>query len=383
MSKKNNASSAPTETAAPAPERGSRSGVVPVLRRDSDSALWAALRAHPGSTTAALADIAGIGLSTARRLLSQWETAGCAQSHADPDSPRAAKTWAQGAGAPAAIEPDPAPAAPADPGPAELATPEPVSPETLTSAEPDPDTAGPATEPATVSAAEVPALHNAEARALWEALETHPGSTTAELAEMAAIGTIPARHLLTEWELAGAVWAVTDPGKPGAGKNWTAGAKPEQAPAAPEPAVPEPAATAPADPATPESIAAEPTAPEPATPAEQAAPADPAPDTTPETAVAAPTGDDPATPAPVPPAAADDGAAADPESTVERLPAGALRGQVEDHLRENPGKEFTPHQIGKALARSSGAVHNALVTLTKHGTARQTSTAPKKFTLAS
>ncbi|MCC3332896.1 hypothetical protein [Nocardia abscessus] len=383
MSKKKNASSAPTKTAAPAPERGSRSGVVPVLRRDSDSALWAALRAHPGSTTAALADIAGIGLSTARRLLSQWETAGCAQSHADPDSPRAAKTWAQGAGAPAAIEPDPAPAAPADPGPAELATPEPVSPETLTSAEPDPDTAGPATEPATVSAAEVPALHNAEARALWEALETHPGSTTAELAEMAAIGTIPARHLLTEWELAGAVWAVTDPGKPGAGKNWTAGAKPEQAPAAPEPAVPEPAATAPADPATPESIAAEPTAPEPATPAEQAAPADPAPATTPETAVAAPTGDDPATPAPVPPAAADDGAAADPESTVERLPAGALRGQVEDHLRENPGKEFTPHQIGKALARSSGAVHNALVTLTKHGTARQTSTAPKKFTLAS
>ncbi|MGW4330519.1 hypothetical protein ACWEKR_32100 [Nocardia sp. NPDC004573] len=376
MSKKKNAAVA-TETDAPAPERGSRSGVVPVLSRDSDSALWAALRAHPGSTTAALADIAGIGLSTARRLLAQWETAGCAQSHTDPESPRAAKTWTQGAGAPAAIEPDP-PAAPADPGPAEPTTPEPVSPETLTSAEPDPDTAGPATEPATVSAAEVPALHSAEARALWEALETHPGSTTAQLAELAAIETIPARQLLTEWELAGAVWADTDPGK--GGKTWTAGAKPEQAPAAPEPAVPEPAATAPAEPATPESIAAEPTAPEPGTPAEQAAPA--APDTTPETAVAAPTGDDPATPAPVPPAAADDGAAADPESTAERLPAGGLRGQVEDHLRENPGKEFTPHQIGKALARSSGAVHNALVTLTKHGTARQTSTAPKKFTLA-
>ncbi|MBF6341804.1 hypothetical protein IU450_38885 [Nocardia abscessus] len=266
MSKKKNAAVAP-ETAEPAPERGSRSGVVPVLSRDSDSALWAALRAHPDSTTAALADIAGIGLSTARRLLAQWETAGCAQSHTNLESPRAAKTWTQGAGAPAAIEPDPAPAAPADPGPA-------------------------------------------------------------------------------------------------------------------EPAVPEPAATAPAEPATPESIAVEPTAPEPATPTEQATPADPAPVTAPETAVAAPTGDDPATPAPVPPAA-DDGVAAEPESTVERLPAGALRGQVEDHLRENPGKEFTPHQIGKALARSSGAVHNALVTLTKHGTARQTSAAPKKFTLAS
>ncbi|WP_280313034.1 hypothetical protein [Nocardia abscessus] len=382
MSKKKNAAVA-TETAAPAPEHGTRSGGVPVLRRDSNRALWAALRAHPDSTTAALADIAGIGQTTARRLLAQWETAGCAQSHTDPESPRAAKTWTQGAGAPAAIEPDPAPAAPADPSPAEPATPQPVSPATLTSAEPDPDTAGPATEPATTSAAEVPARHSAEARALWEALETHPGSTTAELAELAAIGTIPARHLLTEWELAGAVWAVTDPGKPGAGKSWTAGAKPEQAPAAPESVATEPAATAPAEPATPETIAAEPTAHEPATPAEQAAPADPASGTTPETAVAAPTGDDPATPAPVPPATADDGAAADAESTVERLPAGALRGQVEDHLRENPGKEFTPHQIGKALARSSGAVHNALVTLTKHGTARQTSTAPKKFTLAS
>ncbi|MBF6399210.1 hypothetical protein IU438_25865 [Nocardia cyriacigeorgica] len=66
-----------------------------------------------------------------------------------------------------------------------------------------------------------------------------------------------------------------------------------------------------------------------------------------------------------------------------RLPAGALRGQVEDFLRDNPGKEFTPHQIGKALDRSGGAVHNALVTLTTHGTARQTGTAPKKFALAS
>ncbi|MET8779471.1 hypothetical protein ABZV58_31110 [Nocardia sp. NPDC004654] len=113
------------------------------------------------------------------------------------------------------------------------------------------------------------------------------------------------------------------------------------------------------------------------------APADPVPDSAPETAVAGPTGDDPATPAPAAPVAADDAAAANAESTVERLPAGALRGQVEDFLRDNPGEEFTPHQIGKALDRSSGAVHNALVTLTKHGTAHQTGTAPKKFTLAS
>ncbi|WP_280487958.1 hypothetical protein [Nocardia farcinica] len=386
MSKTKNAAVA-TERAAPAPDRNSQSGPVPELRSDTTRALWAALCANPNRTTAALANIAGIGQSTARRLLTQWETAGCAQSHTDPASPRAAKTWTQGTGTPATIEPDPAPTAPADPGPAEPADPSAVSPETAEPGEPSPETGDPTTESATVSAAEVPALHSAEARALWKALDTHPGSTTADLAETAAIGTIAARHLLTEWELAGAVWATTDPGKPRAGKHWTAGAKPEPSPAtaAPEsvattPAEPEPA---PADPVTPETVVAEPTAPEPATPAEQAAPADPAPDTTPETAVTAPTGDETATVAPQPPATAHNSAAGDAESTVERLPAGALRGQVEDFLHENPGKEFTPHQIGKALARSSGAVHNALVTLTKHGTARQTGTAPKKFTLAS
>ncbi|WP_280195123.1 hypothetical protein [Nocardia farcinica] len=392
MSKTKNAAVA-TETAAPTPENGSRS--VPVPRRDSTRALWAALRAHPDNTSAALADIAGIGQSTARWLLTQWETAGCAQSHTDPASPRAAKTWTQGTGTPATIEPDPAPTAPADSGPAEHTDADPaeptdpgaVSPETAEPVGSTPETGEPAPESATVSAAQVPALHSAEARALWKALETHPGSTTADLAEIAAIGTNAARHLLTEWELAGAVWAATDPGKPRAGKSWTAGAKPEPspAPAAPEsvattPAEPEPA---PADPVTPEPAVAEPTAPEPATPAEQAAPADPAPDTTAETAAAAPTGDETATVAPEPPAAAHNGAGGDAESTVERLPAGALRGQVEDFLHENPGKEFTPHQIGKALNRSSGAVHNALVKLTDGGTASQTSTAPKKFTLAS
>ncbi|UGT53357.1 hypothetical protein [Nocardia asteroides] len=200
-----------------------------VPRRDSTRALWAALCAHPDNTTAALADIAGIGLSTARRLLARWETAGHARQHTDPDAPRAAKTWTQGVGAPAAIEPDPA----------------------LTA----------------------------------------------------------------------------------------------------EPADPEPVA--------------------------------PTPDTATETAVVAPTVNETATPAPEPPVVADDVAAADAESTVERLPAGALRGQVEDHLRDHPGIEFTPHQIGKALDRSSGAVHNALIKLTDSGIARQTSTAPKRFTLAS
>ncbi|MEV6256918.1 hypothetical protein AB0L97_27075 [Nocardia sp. NPDC051911] len=275
MSKKKNAATAPTapaapgpETAAPVPETRSRAGAVPVLGNDSVRALWAALGSNPGSTTAALADAAGIGVSTARRLLTGWETAGAAWSATDPASPRVAKTWTAGS-----AEPEPA-------------------------ADPEPATPDPAT---------------------------------------------------------------------------TESATPE--PAAPQSVTPEPA---PAEPAAPESVS-----PEPAAPAEEAALADPVPDSAPETVVAAPMGDDSAEPAPAVPVPADDAAAANAESTVERLPAGALRGQVDDFLRDNPGKEFTPHQIGKELGRSSGAVHNALVTLTKNGIARQTSAAPKKFTLAS
>ncbi len=257
MSKKKNTTNTAQETAAPAPERHSQSG--PVLGNDTARALWAALRANPDRTTAALANIAGIGQSTARRLLAQWETAGCAQSRTESDNPRAPKIWNTDVGAPA--EPE---------------TPEPETTEPPT---PEPDS-------------------------------------------------------------------------------------PEHVPADPEPVTP----------------AANP-------PQEETIPGtnvpDPEPDITAETAAAAPTGDDSTDPAPDTPAPADATTAANAESTAERLPAGALRGQVEDYLRDNPGKEFTPHQIGKALERSSGAVHNALVKLTKVETARQTSTAPKKFTLAS
>ncbi|GGL20628.1 hypothetical protein [Nocardia jinanensis] len=66
----------------------------------------------------------------------------------------------------------------------------------------------------------------------------------------------------------------------------------------------------------------------------------------------------------------------------DKLASGALRGLVEDHLRDNPGEEFTPHQIANALGgRSSGAVHNALVKLAKTGIAEQTCDRPKKFAL--
>ncbi|MEV0538194.1 hypothetical protein [Nocardia salmonicida] len=288
MSKKKNTATAPTapaapapETAAPAPEHGST--LVPVLRKPANRALWAALGTNPGSTVAALADTAGIAVTTARRLLTGWESARAVRSYTDPETPRAAKTWfTAGSAAPEAAEPEPA-------------TSEPVNPQHAPSvpAAPEPDSAEPdSAEPA--------------------------------------------------------------PGEPDA-----------------------------AEPTAPEPVSLEPATPDLSDPAEEATPADPAPDSAPETAVAAPTGDDSAEPAPVALVPVAEPAASDAESTVERLPAGALRGQVEDYLRDNPGEEFSPHQIGKALDRSSGAVHNALVKLTKDGTARQTGSAPKKFILAS
>ncbi|WP_280416850.1 hypothetical protein [Nocardia carnea] len=235
------------DTDAAAPDGGSGAAGAPVLRNDSDAALWAALGAYPGFTTAELAGAAGIGVSTARRVLSNWEDTGAACSHRDPESPRAAKTWTT-----------------AEPA----ATPKPAAPD-------------PATAPEPAAAQQI---------------------TPVEADTM-----------------------NTDPG----------------APAAPVPA--DPGQTA--------------------------------------TAAATPTGDGDTDAAPATPEGDDDASAAQQESGP-RLRSGALRGQVEDFLRDHPDEEFSPHQIGKTLNRSSGAVHNALVTLTKGGTAHQTSAAPKRFALA-
>ncbi|CAM4528636.1 hypothetical protein NONI108955_44705 [Nocardia ninae] len=233
------------------------------------------------------------------------------------------------------------------------------------SATPDRAPAAPAAAPDGVSGAGVPALRNDNDTALWAALNAQPGATTAALAQAAGIGVSTARRVLSGWESAGAARSDRDPESPRAPKTWTVA----------DPATPQPAA--------PESVTTEPAAAEPApAPASSAitesAPADAG---QPDTAVAAPTGDDRADVAPPAPAGDDNTAAAQPEST-QPLPAGALRGLVEDYLRDHPGEDFSPHQIGKALDRSSGAVHNALVKLTTSGVANQTSTAPKRFTFA-
>lgn len=68
-------------------------------------------------------------------------------------------------------------------------------------------------------------------------------------------------------------------------------------------------------------------------------------------------------------------------SKGERLAPGALRGMVEDHLREHPGRDFSPNAMAKSLSRSAGAVHNALEKLVAGGYAVRTSDKPRKYAI--
>jgi hypothetical protein len=68
-----------------------------------------------------------------------------------------------------------------------------------------------------------------------------------------------------------------------------------------------------------------------------------------------------------------------------RAPAtrpGALRDLVEEHLRKFPDAAFTPHQVGKVLTRSAGAVANALDKLVGLGTAELVTDKPRSYRLA-
>jgi hypothetical protein len=58
---------------------------------------------------------------------------------------------------------------------------------------------------------------------------------------------------------------------------------------------------------------------------------------------------------------------------------GQLRDLVGAHLLAHPGTDFTPHQIGRVLDRSSGAVANALDRLTALGQAQLTSEKPRRY----
>jgi hypothetical protein len=74
-------------------------------------------------------------------------------------------------------------------------------------------------------------------------------------------------------------------------------------------------------------------------------------------------------------------AAASGRSTPGTRP-GALRELVEQHLRSFPDQAFTPHQVGKVLTRSAGAVANALDKLVSLGTAQMVTDKPRAYRLA-
>jgi hypothetical protein len=61
---------------------------------------------------------------------------------------------------------------------------------------------------------------------------------------------------------------------------------------------------------------------------------------------------------------------------------GGLRDLVQQHLRTFPDAAFTPHQIGKVLSRSAGAVANALDKLVSLGTAELACDKPRSYRLA-
>ncbi|WP_405160773.1 hypothetical protein OG203_30935 [Nocardia sp. NBC_01499] len=206
-------------------------------------------------------------------------------------------------------------------------------------------------------------------KALWSALESSPDRTAAELADIAAISGSTARKILARWSVDGLVKRIHR-SDPRSADRWNIflGTDPEPTTTTTT-SEPDYDTTADADSATPDTAAADSddsatTTSEPATVEE-----------TPSQPTAEPTTD-----------TESDGAAVESENAStdkpEKLAPGALRGQVEDHLRDHPNDEFSPHQIGKELERSSGAVHNALVKLTASGIATQTSDTPKKFRLA-
>ncbi|MFI5808610.1 hypothetical protein [Streptomyces sp. NPDC051561] len=78
----------------------------------------------------------------------------------------------------------------------------------------------------------------------------------------------------------------------------------------------------------------------------------------------------PVMPEPAPPAVPTGG---------KRLAPGGLRQMVIDHLTAHPDEAFTATGISRVIDRSSGAIANALVTLTKQGFAEQVSERPRTY----
>ncbi|SDJ01505.1 hypothetical protein SAMN05192558_104112 [Actinokineospora alba] len=239
-------------------------------------------------------------------------------------------------------------------------------------------------------AAAVTARTDAE-DALWAALHADPDSTATDLSKAAKIGKSTAQKILTRWAGDGTVirtagipdggrrsadrWAITPdaPATPAdTEQNRVVATVDDTATEGTPQPTPDTTDTPPAGGADPEPTDSAPIATAPA-------------DTEPDTAAAdnaaetvAPTDVEPIAETAEPTV---DGASSD--ATAARLAPGALRGMVEDHLRDHPDQEFSPVDIARKLGgKSSGAVSNALDKLVKDKIAVQTKERPKRFALA-
>ena len=204
---------------------------------------------------------------------------------------------------------------------------------------------------------------------VWAALRSHPGSTPAELSTAAGVARSTVAKLLTAWAADGSV--TSTPGGTGrAGRaphRWTAA--PSDLPPAP---TPDPATGTDPHPGRNTDAATGPRRRRGAT-------------TTTKTTTTTPTpagGALPRSGRPRGDAAGSDAApvngAGRNQSGNSRLAAGALQGIVQDFLTEHPG-EHGPTAIGRALARSSGAVANALERLVTAGWAVRTNDRPRRY----
>lgn len=199
--------------------------------------------------------------------------------------------------------------------------------------------------------------------ALWAVIGTEPTPAT-DLAIAAGISQSKTRKLLNQWATDGTVARHTDDTNPRSAARWALPTETHDSTELPSDTC--------GSGQPPEHDSASDTGDADTEPATETAPPEPITET--DTGARAET-----VVGQQPPGQADNEQA--PE--VSKLAPGALRGLVADHLRDHPGQEFSPHQIGKALGgRSSGAVYNALLRLVGNGVAQMTTERPKKFILA-
>jgi hypothetical protein len=248
---------------------------------------------------------------------------------------------------------------------------------------------------------------------LWAALHAHPNSTAADLSTTAGIGKSTAAKILARLAGEGSVtrtsgiadggrraadlWAITTAADTTADSpaDTVAPDRVEQDDVDPvvvdDPATadnPEATHTTPAD-----GVHPEPTDPTPTDDAPASADTEPDTATAPDVQgaaapeVAATVAAEPVTDPTV--STAEGGASAataDGDGAgvkAARLAPGALRGMVDDHLRDHPGQEFSPVEIARELGgKSTGAVSNALDKLVEDKIAVQTKDRPRRYALA-